>query len=93
MDYKIHEYNGNGLDNIFKFECDYVFATDVLAFVNALPDGSRWFLWRAQCISAGVFIITFRTNEYLSPGNPNDILRVKAVAPKVRGLDWTISLC
>lgn len=93
MDYSIHEYSGNGLDNIFKFECDYLFATDVLAFVDALPDGRRWFLCRAQCVSAGVFIITFRTNEYLSPDHPNDILRVKAVNLKPLSDDWDISLC
>ena len=92
MDCSIHEYTGNGLENKFRFQCDDEFAFDVFSFIDTLPDANRWFLHSVQRVSEDIFVVTFRTNEYLSPNRPNDSLRVKVVRPEKRTDDFTLSL-
>ena len=92
MDYSIHQYTGDGLEQIRQFYPDRIFATDVMELVRNRPDGDRWFLKSSQQTGPGVFIVTFITNEYLSPNQPNGKLRVKATAPERLDGDWIISV-
>lgn len=92
MDFSIHEYTGDGLEQICQFYSDRSFATEVIEFVQNRPDGNRWFLKSSQQIGPGVFTVTFITNQYLSPNQPNSELRVKATAPERIDGDWIISV-
>lgn len=92
MDYSIHKYTGDGLEQIRQFYSDRIFATEVMEFVQNRPDGDRWFLKSSQQIEPGIFIVTFITNEYLSPNHPNGELRVKATAPERLDGDWIVSV-
>lgn len=87
------EYCGNGLENDFQFRCDFIFATEVLAFVKDRSDGNRWLLWKCQRVSLGAYVVTFKTNEYLNPSSPTATLNVKVVSSNDIPYGWDLSFC
>ena len=92
MDYSVHDYTGDGIEADWQFRADRIFATDVLAFVESLPNGDRWFLKSSQQVGPGKFVVTFVTNEYFSPGDPYAELHVKVSAPEDPTGEWTLSI-
>lgn len=81
----------DGIANEWKFRGDYLFGTEVLEFVSALPDGKRWILRQCHRVDVEIYLVSFCTNEYLSPHAPRETLTVKVIASEDRDGDWIIS--
>ena len=85
-------YSGDGIVNLRQFLCDYVFASEMLEFLETLPEGDRMHIHSCSCVSAGVFLAVFKTTEYMLPANPERTLRIRATAPADLSGNWSFVL-